>query len=107
KAALAGVHWPGRLERLGDTPPVLYDGAHTPESAAALARALAEHFPGRRRPWPIWSGRLAPTRTTGRAWRLLWNTPAAERGRSASPARSTSTQPRGRRSASAPNCPEQ
>jgi dihydrofolate synthase/folylpolyglutamate synthase len=32
---LAGVRWPGRLERIGD---VLLDGAHNPDSAEALAR---------------------------------------------------------------------
>jgi dihydrofolate synthase/folylpolyglutamate synthase len=45
-AALAGVRWPGRLELLARRPPIVYDGAHTPESAAVLARALGEHFPG-------------------------------------------------------------
>jgi dihydrofolate synthase/folylpolyglutamate synthase len=45
-SALAGIRWPGRLERLEADPPLVYDGAHTPESAAALASALAEHFPG-------------------------------------------------------------
>lgn len=47
-AALCTVRWPARLERLSTDPLVLYDGAHTPESAAALARALADHFPARR-----------------------------------------------------------
>ena len=45
-AALAGVRWPGRLEILASGRPIVYDGAHTPESAAALARALEEHFAG-------------------------------------------------------------
>ena len=40
--------WPGRLVRLGRDPDLLYDGAHTPESAAALAGALRDHFPRRR-----------------------------------------------------------
>jgi dihydrofolate synthase/folylpolyglutamate synthase len=44
-AALAGVRWPGRLELLAADPPIVYDGAHTPESAAVLARAIEEHFP--------------------------------------------------------------
>jgi len=38
----------GRLEPLSHDPLLIYDGAHTPGSAAALARALADHFPGRR-----------------------------------------------------------
>jgi dihydrofolate synthase/folylpolyglutamate synthase len=54
--ALAAVRWPGRLERLSEDPLVLYDGAHTPESAAALARALADHFPARR--WSLVVGIL-------------------------------------------------
>jgi dihydrofolate synthase/folylpolyglutamate synthase len=37
---LAAARWPGRLERLGDHPAVLLDGAHNPHAAAALARAL-------------------------------------------------------------------
>jgi dihydrofolate synthase / folylpolyglutamate synthase len=46
-SALGQARWPARLERLSDTPLVVYDGAHTPESAAALAAALAGHFPDR------------------------------------------------------------
>lgn len=46
--ALGAARWPARLERLSDAPLVLYDGAHTPDAAAALARALDDHFPGRR-----------------------------------------------------------
>jgi dihydrofolate synthase/folylpolyglutamate synthase len=37
RAGLAAVHWPGRLERVGD---VLFDCAHNPEGAAALRAAL-------------------------------------------------------------------
>lgn len=44
-AALGRVRWPGRLELLAGDPPLVYDGAHTPESAAVLANALEEHFP--------------------------------------------------------------
>jgi len=44
-AGLAGVRWPGRLERVGRRPEVFYDVAHTPESARALAQSLAEILP--------------------------------------------------------------
>jgi dihydrofolate synthase/folylpolyglutamate synthase len=44
--ALAGARWPGRLERLGDD--LLLDGAHNPEGARALARALPDVAAGRR-----------------------------------------------------------
>jgi dihydrofolate synthase/folylpolyglutamate synthase len=44
--ALAGVSWPGRLERVGDD--VLLDCAHNADGARALASALAELAPGRR-----------------------------------------------------------
>jgi dihydrofolate synthase/folylpolyglutamate synthase len=43
-AGIATAIWPGRLERVGD---VLLDGAHNPDGARALARALAELHPGR------------------------------------------------------------
>jgi dihydrofolate synthase/folylpolyglutamate synthase len=45
-SALASVRWPGRLEVLHDAPLLVYDGAHTAESAAVLAQALRDHFPG-------------------------------------------------------------
>jgi dihydrofolate synthase/folylpolyglutamate synthase len=43
-AGIAGASWPGRLETVGG---VLLDGAHNPDGAAALARALTELHPGR------------------------------------------------------------
>jgi dihydrofolate synthase/folylpolyglutamate synthase len=45
---LAGVRWPGRLEIVGDTPPVVLDGAHNGESAARLVESLRELYPGQR-----------------------------------------------------------
>jgi dihydrofolate synthase/folylpolyglutamate synthase len=48
RRALAGVRWPGRLEVLRARPLLIYDGAHTAESAAVLAEALGDHFPGQR-----------------------------------------------------------
>ncbi len=46
-AVAAGLRIPGRLERLGDDPPVLLDAAHNPDGAAALAEALPEAAEGR------------------------------------------------------------
>jgi len=41
QAGLAGARLPGRTEWISREPPVIVDAAHTPASAAALARALA------------------------------------------------------------------
>jgi dihydrofolate synthase/folylpolyglutamate synthase len=38
-SGLAGVRWPGRLERLAGPPPIIVDGAHNPHAIAALVRA--------------------------------------------------------------------
>jgi dihydrofolate synthase/folylpolyglutamate synthase len=47
RSALREVRWPGRLERLGDSPLLLLDGAHNPAGARALAEYLADHQRGR------------------------------------------------------------
>jgi len=39
--AIARTRWPGRLEWVAGSPPLLLDGAHNPAGARALARALA------------------------------------------------------------------
>jgi len=39
--------WPGRLEILSRDPLLIVDGAHNPEGAAVLRKALDEYFPGR------------------------------------------------------------
>lgn len=39
---LAALRWPGRLELVSADPPVLIDGAHNPQAAAALAGELRE-----------------------------------------------------------------
>src|ERR1700690_122862 len=44
---IADVHWPGRLERLGDHPAVYLDGTHNPAGARALAQFWEENFAGR------------------------------------------------------------
>ncbi|MFN8471828.1 MAG: folylpolyglutamate synthase/dihydrofolate synthase family protein [Anaerolineae bacterium] len=41
---LADVRWPARLEVLGETPLVVVDGAHTPDSAAYAVAALRRHL---------------------------------------------------------------
>lgn len=39
-AGIAVLHFPGRLERAAENPPIYLDGAHNPDGAAALAKAL-------------------------------------------------------------------
>lgn len=45
---IAGVHWPGRLERISEKPAVFLDGTHNPAGARELAAFWREHLPGRR-----------------------------------------------------------
>jgi len=45
---LREARWPGRLERLGERPDFVIDGAHNPQGAAALAEALQQLYGGRR-----------------------------------------------------------
>jgi dihydrofolate synthase/folylpolyglutamate synthase len=45
---LAETKWPGRLERVGGSPPILLDGAHNPGGTRVLKQALEEEFPRRR-----------------------------------------------------------
>lgn len=40
--ALAEARWPGRFQLVADVPPTLVDGAHNPDGAAALVRALTD-----------------------------------------------------------------
>lgn len=47
RRGLAATRWPGRLERVRSDPEVILDGAHNPDAAAALARAMSELFPDR------------------------------------------------------------
>jgi dihydrofolate synthase/folylpolyglutamate synthase len=44
-AALGGTRWPGRLERVEGSPPLLLDGAHNPAAARALAAHLKDGPP--------------------------------------------------------------
>lgn len=45
KRGLASVRWPGRLQVISRPPPLIVDGAHNPEAAEILDRALAELLP--------------------------------------------------------------
>jgi dihydrofolate synthase / folylpolyglutamate synthase len=46
-AVAAGIHVPGRLELIGESPPTYVDAAHNPDGAAALAEALPALADGR------------------------------------------------------------
>lgn len=46
KRGLEQVKWPGRFQVLQMKPPVVFDGAHNPDGAAALSQALDSIFPG-------------------------------------------------------------
>ncbi len=43
-AGLSRVSWPARLQRIGDDPPVILDGAHNPDAVAALMRSVSERW---------------------------------------------------------------
>lgn len=45
---LKNTHWPARLELLRRNEPIVLDGAHNPQCAAALCEGLKSVFPGRR-----------------------------------------------------------
>ncbi len=47
RRGLAQVHWPARMELLQESPAILVDGAHTPESMTQLVRSLQRWFPER------------------------------------------------------------
>lgn len=40
RTGISQAHWPGRMETIPGTPPLLLDGAHNPAGARALAEAL-------------------------------------------------------------------
>jgi len=45
REGLRNTVWPARLELIGDSPPVLLDGAHNYDGARSLRQALDEYFP--------------------------------------------------------------
>jgi len=44
RAGIAGVRWPGRLERVAASPEIILDGAHNPAGARALADYIRQFF---------------------------------------------------------------
>src|SRR5262249_2209289 len=46
-SGIASTRWPGRLERLSDTPEIIADGAHNPAGARALAAYIDRFYAGR------------------------------------------------------------
>jgi dihydrofolate synthase/folylpolyglutamate synthase len=46
-AGLASAQWPGRMEVIAGTPPIVLDGAHNGDSAHKLIESLGEMFPER------------------------------------------------------------
>jgi dihydrofolate synthase/folylpolyglutamate synthase len=48
RAGLANTRWPGRLERISETPYILLDGAHNLMAARRLADYLTHHLAGRK-----------------------------------------------------------
>ncbi|HHW48967.1 MAG TPA: bifunctional folylpolyglutamate synthase/dihydrofolate synthase [Clostridiaceae bacterium] len=49
RRGLANTRWPGRLEVLCRKPLFLLDGAHNPQGAHILRKALSEYFPDKRK----------------------------------------------------------
>ena len=45
---VANTKWAGRLERIATQPDVILDGAHNPNGAEALRKALDKYYPGQR-----------------------------------------------------------
>ena len=45
---IALARWPGRLERFGESPEIVLDGAHNPAGARALAAYIERFYAGRR-----------------------------------------------------------
>lgn len=43
REGISAAHWPGRMEMIPGSPPLLLDGAHNRAGAAALAEALTEY----------------------------------------------------------------
>lgn len=45
---VANTEWPGRLERIATAPELILDGAHNPNGAEALRKALDKYYPGQK-----------------------------------------------------------
>ncbi len=48
EAGIAAARWPGRLERVSESPEIILDGAHNPAGARALAAYIDRFYSGRR-----------------------------------------------------------
>jgi dihydrofolate synthase/folylpolyglutamate synthase len=48
RAGVASARWPGRLEEIPGTPPLLLDGAHNPAGVEVLLASLRALYPDRR-----------------------------------------------------------
>lgn len=48
ESGIARTRWPGRLERVSQSPEVILDGAHNPAAAKALAAHIQRFYAGRR-----------------------------------------------------------
>ena len=48
KKGLTNTKWAGRIEKIGDNPIFIIDGAHNEDGAKSLARALENHFNGKK-----------------------------------------------------------
>jgi dihydrofolate synthase/folylpolyglutamate synthase len=48
ETGIAGARWPGRLERVSQTPEIILDGAHNPAGARALAAYIDRFYSARR-----------------------------------------------------------
>ncbi len=66
RAGLANVSWPGRFQKVAESPVTILDGAHNVASVRALVTTLAERLPGRRHVYVLavasdkdWEGMIA------------------------------------------------
>jgi dihydrofolate synthase/folylpolyglutamate synthase len=46
-AGISGTRWPGRLERVGENPEIILDGAHNPAGVRALSNYIRRFYAGR------------------------------------------------------------
>lgn len=47
KQGFSSVHWPGRFEVLQESPAVVVDSAHNPDSAQKLQKTIGDYLPGK------------------------------------------------------------
>jgi dihydrofolate synthase/folylpolyglutamate synthase len=81
RRGLGEARWPGRLQVLSETPPVVLDGAHNPDGARVLALALKDLFK-KRKVGLIWGmcedkDALGFAKALGGAVHRCWTVPIA------------------------------